>query len=130
LGSYLVELVIIVSHLICTVYYVMPNKQAHESAYLLVKARRIRDATLRLSHAAAGQVAMPSSVARQVPPAYLAQRVGEGEGAALPEVEMRGVQVPTCSAVEGVVREAAVGHVMEGLSAELVRELMAVVVEK
>jgi hypothetical protein len=108
----------------------MPNKQAHESAYLLVKARRIRDATLRLSHAAAGQAAMPSSAARQVPPAYLAQRVEEGEGAALPGVEVRGLEVSTCSAEEGVVREAVVGHVMEGLSVELVRELMEVLVEK
>jgi hypothetical protein len=66
-----------------------------------------------------------------MPPAYLAHRVGEGQGAAvLPWVEARGLEVSTCSAEEGVVREAVVRHVMEGLSVELVRELMEVLVEK
>jgi hypothetical protein len=106
----------------------MPTKQAHESAYLLVKARRLRDATLRLSHAAAGQASVPMSGARQEPPAYLAQRLGEGEGAALPEVEVRGLEVSTCSAEEGVVREAVVRYVVEGLRGELARELMEMVV--
>jgi hypothetical protein len=107
----------------------MPTKQAYESAYLLVKARRLRDATLRLSHAAAGQAAMPSSVARQVPPAYLAQRVGEVEGAALPGVEVRGVQVPTSGRGgrkrrnEPLVLELVVRRVVEGMSVELAREL-------
>jgi hypothetical protein len=81
---------------------------------------------------------MPSSVARQVHPAYVAQRVGEGKGAALLEVEVRGVQVPTGlrsgakrrgRVEEGVVREAVVGHVVEGLRGELVRELMEVVLD-
>jgi hypothetical protein len=60
----------------------------------------------------------------------------EGEGAALPEVEVRGVQLPTWlrsgakrrgRVEEGLVREAVVRHVVEGLRGELVRELMEVV---
>jgi hypothetical protein len=107
----------------------MPNKQAHESAYLLVKARRIRDATLRLSHAAAGQAAMPSSVARQVAPAYLAHRVEEGEEGALPDVEVRGLEVPTSvrgsrkRRNEALVLKQVMRRVVEGMSVELAREL-------
>jgi hypothetical protein len=78
--------------------------------------------------------------AGQEPPAYLAQRVEEGEGAALPEVEVgdgefegkgwlrsgrkkRGVVVEEAS-----VREAVMRHAVEGLRGELVRELMELVV--
>jgi hypothetical protein len=99
----------------------MPNKQAHESAYLLVKARRLRDATLRLSHAAA----------RQVPSAYLAQRVEHGEeGAALPEVEVRGLEVPTSGRGsrrqrnEALMLEQVVRRAVEGMSVELAREFV------
>jgi hypothetical protein len=111
----------------------MPNKQAYESAYLLVKARRVHDATLRLSHAAAAQAqaAMPSSAARQVPPAYLAHRVGEGQGAAaLPGMEVRGPEVLTSGRGgrkrrdEALVLEQVVRRVVEGISVELARVLM------
>jgi hypothetical protein len=107
-----------------TPLHVLPNKQAYESAYLLVKARRLRDATLRLSYAAA-----PSSAATQDPPAYLAQRVGEGEGAALPGVEVRGLEVPTSGRwsrerrIKALVLEQVMRRVVEGMSVELAREL-------
>jgi hypothetical protein len=116
------------------VHIVMPNKQAHESAYLLIKARRLHDATLRLSHAAAGEAAMsPSSAATQDHPAYLAQRVARGRKALLPGVEVIGLRVVTwfmwalLSREPGEkkrVFEQVVRHVVEGLSVELVRELM------
>jgi hypothetical protein len=94
----------------------MPNKQAYESAYLLVKARRLRDATLKLSHAA-----VPSSAATQDPPAYLARRMG----AKLPEVEVGGLEVPTSEKQrnEALVLEQVVRRVVEGMSVELAREL-------
>jgi hypothetical protein len=90
--------------------------QAHESSYLLVKARRLHDATLELSHAPAAQAA--------VPPAYLAQRVGAG-GAA-PEVGVRGLSPATrrAGSRELRVEEAVVRHWVEGMRGELVRELV------
>jgi hypothetical protein len=80
---------------------ITPAYQASESAYLLVKARRLRDATLKLSHAAA-QAAVSSAAA-----ACLGGRVERGE--VLPEVEVRGVLLR---------------HTMEGMATELTRELM------
>jgi hypothetical protein len=66
-----------------------------------------------------------------VPPAYLAQRVEEGEeGAALPEVEVRGLEVPTSGMGsrkrrnEALVLEQVVRRVVEGMSVELTREFM------
>jgi hypothetical protein len=101
----------------------MPNQQAYESAYLLVKARRLRDATLKLLHAAAS-----SPVATQDPPAYLGQRVEEGQRE-LPEVAVRGLEVPTSGRGsrkrrnEALMLEQVVRRVVEGLSTELAREL-------
>jgi hypothetical protein len=94
----------------------MPNKQAYESTYLLFKARRIRDATLKLSHATA-----PSSAATQDPSAYLARRMG----AKLPGVEVGRLEVPTSEKRrnEALVFEQVVRRVMEGMSVELAREL-------
>jgi hypothetical protein len=104
---------------------ITPRHQAHQSAYLLAKARRLRDATLMLSQAAAAQAAvMPSPPAVQEPPVYLAQRVGTGGTA--PEVGVRGLSPASRSAGprQLLVEEAVVRHWVEGMRGELVRELM------
>jgi hypothetical protein len=100
------------------------HQQASESAYLLVKARRLRDATLKLSHAAA-QAVVPSNAVTQGVVAWLGGRVGRGE--ALPEVEV-GVGVVEGGTKRGSIekdftREAVFRHLIEGMGAELVREL-------
>jgi hypothetical protein len=102
-----------------------PSRQEWECLYLLCKARRLRDAaatTLR-HRQASGTIAVASSQA----PAYVASRVEAGE--LLPEVEVEGVQEEGAQKRGGVdegllVREAVVGHVVEGLRGELVRELV------
>jgi hypothetical protein len=99
----------------------LPPSSSHlqewECRYLLSKARRLRDAstTLRLS-----QTSNVTAISEA--PAYVASRVEEG--AALPEVEVRGLRKARNGVGEVLVREAVVSHVVEGLRGELIRELM------
>jgi hypothetical protein len=104
-------------------------QQASEATYLIIKARRLNDEALRLSHAAA-----QAPVVSQGPPLYLANRVeDEGGVAALPGVEVRdgllarmksGRRKSPKRMEEGFLRKEVVGHVVGGLRGELLRELM------
>lgn len=98
------------------------HQQASESAYFLAKARRLRDATLKLSHAAAAQAAVPLVAARQGPLVCVGGRVERGE--ALPEVEVRGGRERGEVHEGGLLEGAVLRHAMEGMGAELARELM------
>jgi hypothetical protein len=106
----------------------LPPSSSHlqewECRYLLSKARRLRDAstTLRLS-----QTSNVTGISQA--PAYVASRVEEG--AALPEVEVEGVQAEGGQKRAGtedndalLVEDQVVKHVMEGLRVELFREWM------
>jgi hypothetical protein len=123
--------------------------QAWECRYLLSKARRLQDASAtRSAKPKAGKAT--TAKASRLPPAYLANRARKKMvKEALPEVQVQvgGTQQAThppthpqqatqggkvrrrrrgSAAGEGrqLVREAVVGHVVEGLRGELVRELV------
>jgi hypothetical protein len=100
--------------------------QAWESWYLLSKARRLRETAATLNQK---QPATTTASGSSQVPAYMTQRV-VGQGAALPEVEVGGVEVGEGQKRGGVedepnlLRQAVVRHVVEGLRGELVRELV------
>jgi hypothetical protein len=93
------------------------SRQASEAAYVLVKARRLRDKA-----AAATQADTPPSVGQE-PPAYLSERMGEGK--ALPEVGVAKLK-RSWRGIEDrmLASEAVVRHVVETLRSELLKEVM------
>jgi hypothetical protein len=92
-----------------------------ECLYLISKARRLRDATatLHLIQTSSSSVTTANTHA----PAFLAERVGRG--AALPKVEVEGVQAEGGGEWEGAnEKEMVVRHVVEGMRGDFARELL------
>ena len=105
-----------------------PTRQEWECVYVLCKARRLRDAAATLSHSQASSSA--TTTRGHSAPAFLASRM-EDAGVPLPEVEVEGGwggggRRRSRRAMDEamLVRQSVVGHVVEGLRGELVRELV------